>query len=90
MVSEQPNKMTFQEITVKSFHKGKLVCNIFHNLALKAKHCTTMHTGRIRKNELKSKAQGLPGGSVVEKPSANTKDMGSITGLGRSHMPWSN
>ena len=30
------------------------------------------------------------GGAVVKNPSANAGDMGSIPGLGRSHMPWSN
>ena len=33
---------------------------------------------------------GFPGGSVVKNPPTNTGDMGSIPGLGRSHMPWSN
>ena len=30
---------------------------------------------------------GLPWGPVVKNPPANTWDMGSIPGLGRSHMP---
>ena len=33
---------------------------------------------------------GFSGGSVVEAPPANAGDMGSIPGLGRSHMGWSN
>ena len=32
----------------------------------------------------------FPGGAVVKNPLANAGDMGSIPGLGRSHMPWSN
>ena len=32
----------------------------------------------------------FPGGTVVKNPPANAGDMGSIPGLGRSHMPWSN
>ena len=32
---------------------------------------------------------GFPGGAVVENPPANAGDMGSSSGLGRSHMPWS-
>ena len=32
----------------------------------------------------------FPGGSVVKNPPANAGDTGSIPGLGRSHMPWSN
>ena len=35
-------------------------------------------------------AQGIPGGSVVKNPPANTGDVGSIPGPGRSHMPWIN
>ena len=33
---------------------------------------------------------GFPGGAVVENLPANAGDMGSIPGLGRSHMPQSN
>ena len=30
------------------------------------------------------------GGSVLESLPANARDMGSVPGLGGSHMPWSN
>ena len=33
---------------------------------------------------------GFPGGTVVKNPPAHAGDTGSIPGLGRSHMPWSN
>ena len=33
---------------------------------------------------------GFPGGAVVKNPPANAGDVGSIPGLGRSHMPCSN
>ena len=33
---------------------------------------------------------GFSGGAVVKNPSANAGDTGSIPGLGRSHMSWSN
>ena len=33
---------------------------------------------------------GFPGGTMVKNPPANAGDMGSIPGLGRSHMPRSN
>ena len=33
---------------------------------------------------------GFPGGSVVEDPPANAGDVGSIPGLERSRMLWSN
>ena len=32
---------------------------------------------------------GFPGGAVDKNPPANAEDMGSIPGLGRSHMPQS-
>ena len=32
---------------------------------------------------------GFPGGAVVKNPPANSGDMGSSPGLGRSHMLWS-
>ena len=32
----------------------------------------------------------FPGGAVVKNPPANAGDMGSSSGLGRFHMPWSN
>ena len=38
-----------------------------------------------------TKKQGLPWWLNDKKnPPANARDMGSIPGLGRSHMPWSN
>ena len=33
------------------------------------------------------KKKGFPGDSVVKTLPANARDMGSISGLGRSHMP---
>ena len=40
--------------------------------------------------KLNKAVQGFPGGSVVKNPPANAGDRGSITDLGRSHMPQSN
>ena len=34
--------------------------------------------------------KGFPGGSVVKNLPASAEDMDSISGPGRSHMPWSN
>ena len=34
---------------------------------------------------IKVQLLGFPGGSVVKNP--NARDMGSVPGLGRSHMP---
>ena len=34
--------------------------------------------------------QGFPDGAVVKNPPANSGDMGSSPGPGRSHMLWSN
>ena len=39
---------------------------------------------------LRLRLLGFPGGAVVENLPANSGDMGSIPGLGRSHMPRSN
>ena len=33
---------------------------------------------------------GFRGGSVVKNPLANAGDTDSVSGPGRSHMPWSN
>ena len=43
-------------------------------------------------SKLANKAQllGFPGDAVVENLPANAGDMGSSSGLGRSHMPQSN
>ena len=38
----------------------------------------------------KIKYRGFPGGAVVANPPANAEDVGSIPGLGRSYMLWSN
>ena len=34
--------------------------------------------------------QDFPGGAVIKNTPDNAGDMGSIPGLGRSHMPWNN
>ena len=39
---------------------------------------------------LKRQCWDLSGGAVAGNPPANTGDTGSIPGLGRCHMPWSN
>ena len=53
--------------------------------------------GQKKKNNNKTllpwaifKNWGFPGGSVVKNPPASAGDTGSIPGLGRFHMPWSN
>ena len=38
----------------------------------------------------KNHSWDFPGGAAVKNPPANVGDTGSISGLGRSHMPWSN
>ena len=38
----------------------------------------------------KTESQDFPGGAVVKNPPANSVDMGSSPGPGRSHMPQSN
>ena len=49
---------------------------------------------RIKQNK-QTKSQNktrkdFPGGAVVKNPPANTGDMGSIPGPGKSHMPQNN
>ena len=43
----------------------------------------------VKKSNLKQ-TSGLPRGSVVKNPPASTGDVGSISGLRRSHMPQNN
>ena len=38
----------------------------------------------------KSPEKDFPGGPVIENPTANAEDMGSIPGLVKFHMPWGN
>ena len=44
----------------------------------------------IQNNHLKDAHQGFPDSSVVKNLPAKAGNVGSIPGLGRSHMPWSN
>ena len=46
--------------------------------------------GSQRAVAYKVREGGFPGGAMVKNPPANAGDMGSSTGPGRSHMPWSN
>ena len=34
--------------------------------------------------------EAFPGGPVVKNLPVDSEDLGSVTGLGRFHMPWSN
>ena len=43
-----------------------------------------------KKKRRKGMARGFLGGLVIKNLPANSGDMGSIPGPGRSHMPWSN
>ena len=40
--------------------------------------------------KIKEQRQDFPGGPVVKNLPANARDMGSIPGLERFHMPWGN
>ena len=42
------------------------------------------------KNITEEKGWDFPGGPVIENLPTNAGDMGSISGLRRSHMPWGN
>ena len=41
-------------------------------------------------NKSKNEHLDFPGGTVDKNPPASEGDTGSIPGLGRLHMPWSN
>ena len=49
-----------------------------------------IHLVMRKKNEQNFLNLGFPGGLVVKNLPANAGDMGSIPGLGKSHMPQSN
>ena len=50
----------------------------------------TVFSGKISNYFVLKIPRCFPAGAVVENPPANAGDTGSIPGLGRSHMPWSN
>ena len=50
----------------------------------------TLDLLRVRPDHSRQNAGDFPGGPVVKSLPTNAGDMGSIPGLGRSHMPWDN
>ena len=52
--------------------------------------CWTNRWGAVRKKKTHTWIRGLLGGSVVKRLPANVRDMGPISGPGRSHMSQSN
>ena len=48
------------------------------------------HYDESRQHIKKQRHQGFPGGPVVKNQPVNSADTGSIPGLGRAHMLWSN
>ena len=50
----------------------------------------TRRSQHIIEQQALSRDEGFPGGSVVKNPADNAGDTGSISGPGRSHVPWSN
>ena len=43
-----------------------------------------------KNSQSKTRSWTFPGGPVDKNPPANAADTGSISGPGRSHMPWGN
>ena len=58
---------------------------------LNVDYVVTVRTDKINggKGSIRNTFGDFPGGAVDRNPPANAKDMGSIPGLGRLHMPWS-
>ena len=58
---------------------------------LNVDYVVTVRTDKINggKGSIRNTFGDFPGGAVARNPPANAKDMGSIPGLGRLHMPWS-
>ena len=58
---------------------------------IRAPNSLSFSTSTIRAHVCrKGFPRNFPGDPVVENPPASSGDTGSIPGLGRSHMPWSN
>ena len=51
---------------------------------------TSVSTPSCACRRLKHRSCGFPGGSVSKNPPADSGDVGSMPGLGRSHTPQSN
>ena len=49
--------------------------------------CIFYHNKKKKKEKRNSSTADFPGGTVVKNPPANSGDMGSSPGPGRSHMP---
>ncbi|KAB0358423.1 hypothetical protein FD754_002579 [Muntiacus muntjak] len=75
---------------------GKRICK-----KLNGSWLTKVHLDKTQQNNVEHKVETfsgickklmveLPNGSVVRNLPANARDMGSIPGLGRFHMPWGN
>ena len=73
------------------------ICELKNNIPLEgtvqphptSSQSTASHKCAQKEREKKNK-RGFPGGSMVKNPPANAGDMGSVLGLGRSHMLWNN
>ena len=53
-------------------------------------YTSNSNTSAEQKKHQQNENKDFPGGTVVKNQPANAGDTGSIPGLGRSHMPWSN
>ena len=70
------------------FQLGKCM-DLLKILTIKAL-LSVSHYARSYLKGLRGLPSDLPGGTVVKNQPANAGHTGSISGPGRSHMPWSN
>ena len=84
------NKMDNLEEMDKFLEKHNLLRLNQEEIEIMNRPITSTEIETVIKNLPTNKAQGFPGGAVVENLPANAGDTGSSLGLGSSHMPQSN
>ena len=73
---------------IKTLHSSAWGTGLIPDQRTKIPHA--VGEANIKKKKKRRGVGNFPGGPVVKNVLANTGDKGSIPGLGRSHVPWSN
>ena len=73
-------------VTSFSMQKFYVFCIINHRYSITLYYQSSYFLQTIN---IKSKGEGFPDGSLVRNPPVNAGGVGSVSGLGRSHVPWS-